>query len=314
MRENRHIGFLIVTNFSMVGFLCALSVFRNANLVIGREFYETNVLAETVEPVTASVGISVAPDHALSSEVIPDLVFVCAGTDPQSRYSERIGGWLRRIAQRGTVMGAISTGADLLARAGLLKGYRCTIYWEQAAAFAEEFPDTELTDRIYEIDRNRLTCGGATSSIDLCLNLVAADLGPEVAATVSSTFILDRIREAEEPQKHAPALGAAIVPKSLGRAISLMEAHIEDPLAVNDIAAQVGLGGRHLRRLFQQRLHTSPGNYYLRVRLTRARQLVLQTRLKMQNIASACGFSSASGFASAYRKHFARTPMDDRLR
>ena len=113
MRENRHIGFLIVTNFSMVGFLCALSVFRNANLVIGREFYETNVLAETVEPVTASVGISVAPDHALSSEVIPDLVFVCAGTDPQWRYSERIGGWLRRIAQRGTVMGAISTGADL---------------------------------------------------------------------------------------------------------------------------------------------------------------------------------------------------------
>lgn len=313
MTQNRRISFLVVTEFSMVGFLCALSVFRIANQVAGHEFYETRVVAETAEPVTASVGISVAPDLDLPSEDVPDLVFVCAGPNPKLRYTEKIGAWLRRVERRGAMMAAISTGADLLARAGLLNGYRCTIYWEQAAAFAEEFPGTDLTDRIFEIDRTRLTCGGATSSIDLCLRLVAEDLGPEVAATVSSAFIMDRIRDTEEPQKHAPSVGAALIPKPLAQAIALMEAYIEEPLALAEIASRTGLGSRHLRRLFHRALKVSPKEYYLRLRLTRARELVRQTRLSMQEIATACGFGSASGFASAYRRLFARMPREDRL-
>lgn len=155
--------------------------------------------------------------------------------------------------RRGAGVAGISTGADLLARAGLPDGYRCTIYREQAAAFAEEFPDANLTGRIFEIDRRRLTCGGATCSIDLCLNLIGDDLGREVAASVSAAFRLDRVREAGEVQKHAPSVGATPVPERLAQAIALMESNREEPLPIESIAARLRLGERHLRRLFAPR-------------------------------------------------------------
>ncbi len=312
--EGRQIDFLLVENFSMVGFLCALSAFRIANEVSGRAFYRTRIAAPTGAAVTASIGITVAPEGVTGPDDRPDLVFVCAGNGPQERYTKAIGAWLRRVERRGAVMAAISTGTDLLARAGLLDGYQCTIYWEQADAFAEEFPEAELTGRIYEIDRNRLTCGGATSSIDLCLHLIAADLGREVAASVSAAFLLDRVREAGELQKHAPSVGAQPVPARLARAIALMEANLEAPLPLAEIAAQAGLGERQLRRLFHGTLNVAPKAYYLLLRLARARALVSQTDLPLQEVAGLCGFGSASAFASAYRQRYGVPPRRERGR
>lgn len=298
----------------MVGFLCALSVFRIANQTIGRDFYALSVLSTSTDPVTASAGISVVPDSSLERHLKFDLVFVCAGPNPRAHYSKPIGAWLRWMARNGSVLGAISTGSDLLARAGLLEGRRCTIYWEQAAAFAEEFPDIILTDSIYEIDGDRVTCGGATSAIDLCHRLVAEDLGPEIAATVSSAFVLDRVRNAEEPQKRTQTSSIRTLPRKLAKAIAAMEANYEDPLAIGDVARAADVGPRHLSRLFRQFLQTTPAEYYLRLRLTRARQLILQTSMTAQEVALACGFRSASHFSVAYRRQFGHGPRVDRLR
>ncbi|MCJ8310790.1 MAG: GlxA family transcriptional regulator [Rhizobiaceae bacterium] len=312
MATKTRVDFLIVEDFSMVGFLCALSAFKIANQVSGREHYETRIVAQDAEQVTTSVGISVVPDAGISDADRPDLVFVCAGLEPSRRYSKSIGAWLRRVERHGAAMAAISTGVDLLARAGLLDGFRCTIYWEQAAAFAAEFPNVHLTDRIFEIDRARMTCGGATSSIDLCLHLIRSDLGPEVSASVSSAFLLDRIRDAGELQKAAPAVGATRIPARLAKAIALMEANVEHPVSIDDVARCVGLGERQLHRLFVATLDHSPKQYYLMLRLARARMLVSQTHLSLQEIAMNCGFADPSNFARAYKRQFGASPSFDR--
>ncbi|MEM8812082.1 MAG: GlxA family transcriptional regulator [Pseudomonadota bacterium] len=312
LSEPRSIGFLIVPDFSMVGFLCALSVFRIANQVAGRDVYAPVILAERAGPVVASIGIPVAPERVLADQTSLDMIFVCAGNDPADRYAPELGGALRRLARRGAKLGAISTGADLLARAGLLTGYRCTIYWEQAAAFAETFPDIDLTDRIYEIDRDRYTCGGATSAIDLCLRLVADDLGDQVAAAVSSTFVIDRVRDAADRQHGVTTVKAPTLPPALTAAIAAMEAHMDEPLDLDTIGERAGIGPRQLNRLFQQFLETSPADYYRRVRLTRAHQLITQTGMSVQDVAVACGFSSASHFSAAFRRQFGRGPRQVR--
>ncbi|MGD1867919.1 MAG: GlxA family transcriptional regulator [Neomegalonema sp.] len=313
----RRIAFLVVPDFSMVGFLCALAVFRNANQLAGDNAYELSVVSIDGDPVTASAGITVAPDGGIPPELPPDLVFVCSGDNPAARYSKQLGGWLRRVSRQGTALGAISTGADLLARAGLLTRHRCTIYWEQAAAFAEAFPEIELTDHIYEIDRDRFTCGGGTSAIDLCLRIVAQDLGEEIAAAISATFVLDRVRNAEEPQRRVesahPSSGGGM-PRKLATAIAAMEANIEVPLRLAAVAETAGLGERHLTRLMREHLDASPSAFYLRLRLTRARQLLLQTSMSAQEVAIACGFRSAAHFSSAYHRQFGLAPRQERLR
>ena len=85
---------------------------------------------------------------------------------------------LRRFDRQGADIGAVCTASHILARAGLLDGYRCTIHWENLAGFSESFPEIEVTSELFEIDRNRFTCSGGTASLDLMLKLIAQPAWP----------------------------------------------------------------------------------------------------------------------------------------
>jgi AraC family carnitine catabolism transcriptional activator len=69
-----------------------------------------------------------------------------------------------------------------------------------------------------------------------------------------------------------------------------------------------------LERLFRAHLDTSPGEFYLNLRLARAQSLLRQTAMRIVEISLACGFDSPSYFARAYRKQFGLSPRDDRAR
>ena len=91
-------------------------------------------------------------------------LFVCGGVRVNPRHEQPYLGALRRAPHRGRAIGALSTASYLLARAGLLDGYRCTIHWENRAAFEEDFPHLTITGTLYEIDRNRLTWSGGAAT------------------------------------------------------------------------------------------------------------------------------------------------------
>src|SRR3546814_20812337 len=66
---------------------------------------------------------------------------------------------LRRQGRSGCRLGALSTGSYLLAWAGLLDGFRCTVHWENLDAFREDFPDLDITGELFEIDEiGRASC------------------------------------------------------------------------------------------------------------------------------------------------------------
>ena len=92
----------------------------------------------------------------------------------------------------------------------------------------------------------------------------------------------------------------------------LMEAHLDEPLAIADIAKKAGVTPRQLERLFQGALGVSPGKHYAHLRLERARQLLRQTDLSVVEIALASGFSSASALSRRYREAFGMPPRADR--
>jgi transcriptional regulator GlxA family with amidase domain len=78
------------------------------------------------------------------------------------------------------------------------------------------------------------------------------------------------------------------------------------------LAQSVGLSRRQLERLFRQHIGRSPTQYYLELRLQRARLLLIQTDLPVVDVAVACGFVSASHFSKSYRQQFDRAPRDER--
>jgi transcriptional regulator GlxA family with amidase domain len=308
----QQIGFLLLPNFSMIAFASAVESLRLANRTSGRALYAWTLVTRDGEPVKASNGIVFHADTSMEKAPAVEMLIVCSGIGGHLYNEKAVFSWLRRLDRQGTDVGALCTGSHVLARAGLLEGYRCTIHWENITGFIEEFPDIEVTNELFEIDRNRFTCSGGTAALDMMLNLIGRQHGHELAAAVSEQFIHERIRDQHDHQRMALTARLGVRHPKLIQVIKLMEQHLEEPLDRAALATKVRLSTRQLERLFGKYLGRSPARYYLELRLNRARLLLLQTNMSVIDVALACGFVSASHFSKCYRDFFGKTPRKER--
>lgn len=308
------IGFLLIPGFALLSYACAIEPLRAANILSGRTLYRWRHFSPDGKPAAASNGVAVTPEQPMREAPDPDCLLVCAGGNPAAFRHPATLAWLRRLARRGVRLGGVSGGAYVLARAGVLGGYRFTLHWEHAPALREEFPDLRLRRCLFEIDRDRLTCAGGSAALDMMHALLIEAHGPALALAVSEWFLQTQIRQGAAPQRMDPQERLGVRSPALLRALALMERKIETPCSREELAAAAGLSARQLERLFQAQLGCSPGAHYLRLRLERGRALVRQTGLSVAEAAMACGFASPSHFSRAYRAAFGLPPAADRRR
>ena len=306
------LGFVLIPRFSMIAFTSAVEPLRIANRLSGRQLYAWELYSVDGATVRSSSNIELHPEGAIDQAGVVSTIVLCSGVDVHLFNDKTLWSWLRRMGRKGADIGAICTATHLLARAGLLDGYRCTIHWENLPSFCEDFPEIDVTTELFEIDRSRFTCSGGTAAIDLMLNMITRQHGHELAAHVADQFMHERIRDQHDHQRMSlPARLGVRHPKLLS-VITLMEKNLEEPLGRIDLARSAGLSSRQLERLFRKYLNRSPARYYLELRLNKARLLLLQTNMSVIDVALACGFVSASHFSKCYRDSFGRTPRKER--
>lgn len=306
------VEFAIIENFTMIAFTSAIEVLRIANFVLDREVFAWRTHTRDGGSCRASNGIALEADRAFRDIGACDALIVCSGNDVQKVDVAPLLPKLRQVAATGTLIGAVCTGTWVLAKAGLLDGYRCTLHWDNQASFREEFPDIEVTEELFELDRNRLTCAGGTAPIDMMLSLVASLLGAEVAMRVTDELIHHRIRNSDERQRMEVGVRLGVSHPKLLAVVAEMERRIEDPIECNELSRLAGMSPRQLERLFKHHIGMTPSRYYRELRLERARNLIRQTKLALTTIALAAGFASQSHFSRTYTTHFAITPSAER--
>ena len=310
--EAKRIGFFLVPGFSMMALSAAMEPLRAANQATGRRLYSLQVLGLDPVPVRSGGDVLVVPDSGIEQAERMDLLVVVASLDVASYRNRTLMAWLRRLAGHGLQMGALSTATLLLARAGLLDGYRCTIHWAEQREFADEFPQIRLCRDLYCIDRDRYTCAGGVAAMDLMLALIEREHGRTLAADVAENFLLGRARESGEAQRLDRQWRYGVSERRVLDALRLMEEHLEDPLSTDQLAAAVGCSERQLERLFRGTLGKNPARFCLELRLRESERLLRQSALSLAEIAARCGFSSPSHFGKAYREHFGTTPASAR--
>jgi AraC family transcriptional regulator, glycine betaine-responsive activator len=310
--RRRTFVFVLLNQFSFMPFAAAVEPLRIANRMSGQSLYRWTIVSETGRPAVCSAGIRVEVDGLLPETGRDDVIVVCAGIDVRANTTPGLLSWLRRAARRGPVIGGLCTAAHTLAAAGILDGRRATIHWENQDGFLEDFDAVDLTRSVFVIDGNRLTSAGGTAAIDLMLTLIADDHGKDLANAVADQLIYTAIRTDRDIQRLSIPTRIGVRHPRLSRVIERMEASIEDPLSPADLAEEVGMSTRQLERLFRRYLNRSPKRYYMELRLSRARNLLMQTNLSVINVALACGFSSPSHFSKCYRAQYGTTPYRER--
>jgi transcriptional regulator GlxA family with amidase domain len=307
-------GFLLVPGFTLVGFGAAVDPLRLANMVARRTLYQCVTLTLDGAPVRSSAGVCVTPDCSADSAMALDAVLVIGPNPLPTAGSDPIVRWLRAQAEKGVAMGGVDTGSYFLACAGLLDGHRSTIHWEDMDALLDRFPRLVVSTKLYEVDRNRCSCSGGIAPVEMMIHLIGlGGGGHKVASAVAELMIYER-RGSDERQRTALRDVAATSHPKLLEAIKMMECNIEEPLTMEEVATHMQFSARQLERLFRETLNCTPRQYYLQLRLERARQLLTRTNRPIADIVMACGFVSFAHFSHRYHACFGISPSADRRR
>ena len=300
------IAFFVLPQASILEVASALDPMRNANRHLGHDAYRWRVVTPDGQPVPLTCGIELPSTGNLTAAAGADALVVIAGYRLAEVATRPLIHDLRRIAPRFQLVAGIDAAPWVMARAGLLDGYRATVHWEDLEDLAAAHPETTVLPDRYVIDRNRATIGGAAAATDFMLHLIHARHGAALARQVAASF-LATVRKGHEPQIAPEAQDPALDPR-VARAVALMEATLDTPQPVAILAARVNLSPRRLESLFRQNLGLTPGAYALSLRLAAARRLLTDTKHPIAEIALRAGFSSPATLSRAFRAKFGRAP------
>ncbi|GAA0421119.1 GlxA family transcriptional regulator [Pseudomonas veronii subsp. inensis] len=302
------VGFLLLEHFSLPAFTQTLDTFVTANLLRPDLFAARTFGCDTGE-VTSDLGLVIRPDARLDAAALPELelLVICGGFRTELKASADLIHLLQSAAEQGVRLAGLWNGAWFLGRAGLLHDYRCAIHPEHRPALAEVSKATHVTSEPYVIDRDRLTASSPSGAFHMALDWIKGLHGKALVEGIEDILAFEesryrRIKPTENVSVSAP----------LREVVKLMDANLEEPLELDQLAVYAGRSRRQLERLFKEQLGTTPQRYYMELRVTEARRLLQHTELSQVEVLVACGFVSPSHFSKCYSAYFGYRPSKEK--
>ncbi|MER5881195.1 helix-turn-helix domain-containing protein [Streptomyces sp. NPDC001910] len=269
----------------------------------GQPLYEVITCALNPGEVRTDGDFTLNVAHGPEALGQADTVIVLSSYDDYAQVEpglpEPLAGALSRI-RPGTRVASICTGAFVLASAGLLDGHVATTHWRYADQFAGLFPQVELDANVLYTDGGDvLTSAGCASGIDLCLHMIRNDFGMAVANDVARRTVVPPHREGGQvqfirrpvPEPSSPSTAAA-------RRWALKR--LGEPVTLRQMAAQEAMSVRNFTRRFGDEVGTSPMSWLTQQRVERARELLEESDLAVEQVAEQVGLGTAANL----RQHF----------
>jgi len=307
------VGILLVDGFALMSYASAVEPLRAANLIANQSLYDIRHIPVSGARSVSSSGAIVGANAYIGEQMDFDLVLVVAGGNAISQDYPRLSHWLRLLAKRHTMLGGVSAGPVLLARAKVMEGYRLTVHWEHAQLLAALSANLVIERSLFVRDRARLTCAGGTAALDMMHTLITEHHGGAFARRISEWFLHTDVRLGEQLQQSDLAQRHQTQDAGVLTAIRAMENHMTDPLSLPQVANIVGVSVRQVNRLFRQHMHTSTTAYYRSLRLDKAETLLSGSSLSVSAVATTTGFSNVSHFSRLFAQQFGLPPTRYRL-
>ena len=306
---------LVAPHFNVSATTSFVDPFRVANYLSGRAQFAWTYVSERGGMVESSSGLRIET-RALgeASQHAPWIALVSTSWAPEQQLSKSLGRKLWAWSKAGAIIGGLDTGAIVLAKAGLLNGRAATVHYEHIDAFIELAPQTEVKEALFVAEDKVFTCCGGAASTDVALRLLHSVAGESLTNATARYLFHHDIRgedQSQNPKGFEPM--GYVTPAIVRKAIDIMEANLETPVPIPDIAQEVGVSQRQLSRLFRSYVQKSPVEYFRDIRLDRARGLITQTEIAISEVAAAAGFNSQVHFTRAYRTRFGLSPGADRI-
>jgi transcriptional regulator GlxA family with amidase domain len=309
------IGYEGAQSLDIVG---PMEVFSMANRFSDAPAYEIMLASADGGTIACNSGLALGGSVAL--EDLPedlDTILVAGGSKDALRRESggRVPEWLNRRAGTTRRIGSVCSGAFVLAATGMLDGRRATTHWDFCDEMRRFRPAVQLEpDAIFVADPPYYTSAGVTAGIDLCLSLVEADFGPQLALDVARNLVLFMRRPGGQTQYSAGLNVQVAASPRLRQLIAEISADPCGALSVPELAARAAMSERTFSRVFQKETGVGPAAFVEIARVNRAKALLETSDWPLARVAERAGFGGVEGLHRAFNKRVGVTPGDYRQR
>jgi transcriptional regulator GlxA family with amidase domain len=275
--------------------------------------YEVRVCGAAPGIVTGGDGLSYHVAYGFEVLAWADIVFIPGYRFPdQDEPPAAVLDALRLAHDGGARLAAISTGAFALAATGLLNGKRATTHWHYARALATKYPLVRVDENVLFADEGDvLTSAGAASGIDLCLHIVRGDLGVAASNHAARRLVAAPYRSGGQAQ-----YVQRDVPEPLGERFAVTREwalhRLGEPLTLEALASRAAVSPRTFSRRFVEETGYTPMQWVMRARVDRARELLEQSELSVEQIAADVGLGTGSNLRLHFQRTLGTTPSEYR--
>jgi AraC family transcriptional regulator, transcriptional activator FtrA len=275
---------------------------------LGVPWYQFTVCAAS-PTVTVEAGYELQVPTGLSALGRAETILV-PPTESADNMPAEVLQALQQAHRRGARIVSLCTGAFVLAAAGLLTGRHATTHWSECAKLARQYPDVKVDPAVLYVDGGDImTSAGSAASIDLCLHLVRQDYGAEVAARLARQLVVPPYRDGGQAQYIDAPLPAVAGADLFTDTLAWMQAHLELPLTVDDLAERSAMSRRTFARRFAAATGTTPYQWLLRQRLQLAQRLLETSDMPVDSVAQKTGFVTAANLRKHFGRHVRTTPQ-----
>jgi len=312
MSKLRQIALIAFDGFQILDITGPASVFSAANDALGKPYYQVVTVSAKGGLVSSHSGISIQSQSYKSSKSASiDTLLIAGGSadglEILSR-NEPFMKWIKQTVQTTRRYGSVCTGAFVLGHLGLLKKRKVATHWGSCEKLAMLYPDAEVDANALFVNQGKLwTSAGVTTGIDMALEMVAQDLGTEIANIIAKRLVLYVKRPGYQSQ-FSPLLKAqANAEPQFLKLIEWLRRHLDQNIDIPRMAEQVAMSERTFYRKFIKRFGETPRDYVEKLRLDNARNL-LSSKASLKQVALLNGYYSAAQLTKAFERQFGISP------
>jgi transcriptional regulator GlxA family with amidase domain len=312
------VGFLLLPRFTLTafsGFVDALRLAADEGDRSRPLRCSWSVMGQKGSIVESSCGLKILIEDDYRDPAQFDYIVVVGGLLHGGQNVPRgVVPYLRRADYAGVKLAGLCTGSFVLARAGLLEGRTACVSWFHREDFLREFPTCRvISNQMYVVDRDRLTCAGGTSVVHLAAYIIERAVN-RASAVKALRIMIERQPLPSRTLQPEYVLTEGGSDSLVKKAMLLLEQNLAAPLHIGSVAKTLQIGRRQLERRFQRDIGISPSDYRQQLRMERAQSLLQNTDLQIAEIALECGFQSSAHFGRVVRRTLGCTPMQFRSR
>lgn len=293
-RRSLTTDYLFLSQNAAVGFAAeaCIDVLRAANRLIGEEIY-------TWSCAFGDLAQGCGPDQTL--------VLVGGMENPWRSSASSLRG-LRAAIRSAARVCVVGSAVFVPLSAGVLGSKKLAVHPNFRAGVAEGAANLEFHDGATCHHKAMSSAISPAAAVRMMVELIGARDGEFLHGALNRYLGLSEPESVNLTGEHWRYTRMAQGDPVIREALEIMLDHLEDTLSVGQIATLLDVSPRKLERGFQDLLQQTPLRVYRDLRLDRARSLLAQTSLSMNEIAFACGFSNVTLMKKWFSRKYGELP------